>query len=111
MVNILLTIKSLCVVLPQMSECMKYFDNSGRNMSFKIEGDNGLVKYNDIWKKIKRLLDIRFHCKPVYTCRHIKIKVKAFNGVMHTIFYGDKIPKQGVLNICIAAINIDCHEN
>ena len=86
MVNILLTIKSLCVVLPQMSECMKYFDNSGRNMSFEIEGDNGLVKYNDIWKKIKRLLDIRFHCKPVYTCRHIKIKVKAFNGVMHTIF-------------------------
>ena len=27
-------IQSLCVILPQMSGCIKYFDNGGKNMSF-----------------------------------------------------------------------------
>ena len=26
----------LCVILPQMSGCIKHFDNGGKNMSFKI---------------------------------------------------------------------------
>ena len=30
-------IRSLCMLLPQMSEYVKYFDNGGKNMSFKIE--------------------------------------------------------------------------
>ena len=30
-------IRSLCMLLPQMSEYIKYFDNGGKNMSFKIE--------------------------------------------------------------------------
>ena len=30
-------IRPLCVTLPQMNGCIKYFDNSGKNMSFKIE--------------------------------------------------------------------------
>ena len=34
-----------------MSEYIKYFDNDGKNMSFKIENDNVLVKRNEIWKK------------------------------------------------------------
>ena len=41
-------IRFLCIVLPQMSGYIKYFDNSGKNMPFKIEGDCILVKYNDI---------------------------------------------------------------
>ena len=31
-----------------MSGYIKYFDNSRKNMSFKIEDENVLVKYNDI---------------------------------------------------------------
>ena len=27
----------LCIVLPQMGGCIKYFENGGKNMSFKIE--------------------------------------------------------------------------
>ena len=29
----------LCLVLPQMSGWIKYFENGGKNMSFKIEED------------------------------------------------------------------------
>ena len=29
-------IRSLCLVLPQMSAYVKYFENNGKNMSFKI---------------------------------------------------------------------------
>ena len=30
-------IRPLCVILPQMSGYIKYFENGGKNMSFKIE--------------------------------------------------------------------------
>ena len=42
-----------CIILPQMSGYIKYFENGGKNMSFKIEDDNVYVKYNEIWNKIK----------------------------------------------------------
>ena len=37
-----------------MSEYIKYFDNGGKNMSFKNEDDNILVKYDKIWNRIKK---------------------------------------------------------
>ena len=74
-------IRPLCVVLPQMSGYIKYFENGGKNMSFRIEDDSVLVKSNDIWNKIKGLLGIKFHSKPVYGEKYIKTKVKAFNGL------------------------------
>ena len=54
-------IRPLCIILPQMSGYIKYFDNDGKIMSFKIEDGSGLVKYNEIWNKIKKTLDIKFH--------------------------------------------------
>ena len=45
---------------------MKYFKNGGKNMSFVIKDDNVLDKYNKIWNKIKRTLNIKFHSMPVY---------------------------------------------
>ena len=45
--------KPLCTVLPQMSGYIKCFDNNGKNMSFKIENDNFLIRYNEIWNKLK----------------------------------------------------------
>ena len=44
-----------------MSEYIKYFDNGGKNMSFMIEDDSVLQKYNEIWNKIKNTLNIEFH--------------------------------------------------
>ena len=48
-------IKPLCIFLPQMSGYVKYFDNEGKIMSIKTENHCVLVKYNDIWKKIKEM--------------------------------------------------------
>ena len=43
----------LCVILPQMSGYIKYFENGGKNMSFKMEDDEVYVKYSQIWSKLK----------------------------------------------------------
>lgn len=48
-----------------------------------------------------------FHSRPIYDDKYIKTKVKTFNDVVHTIFQGDKIPKEGIHYTCIALINID----
>ena len=42
-----------------MSGYIKYFDNGGKNMTFKIENDNVLIKYNEIWNKIRKILNIK----------------------------------------------------
>ena len=34
----------LCIVLPQMSGCIKYFDSGGKNMSFKTDDDSVYIK-------------------------------------------------------------------
>ena len=34
----------LCIILPQMSGYIKYFENGGKNMSFKIEEDQVYIK-------------------------------------------------------------------
>ena len=68
-------IRPLCIVLPQMSGYKKYFDKDGKYVSFKIKGDNVLVKYIDIWNKIKEKLGIKFDCNPVHDEIYIKNKV------------------------------------
>ena len=54
-------------------------------MSVKIKDDIILVKY-EIWKKIKKALDIKFHSKPAYDEKYIKAKVKTFSGVVNSFF-------------------------
>ena len=59
-------VKPLCVILPQMTGYIKYFENVGKNMSFIIKDDEVLDKYKKICDKIERKLNIKFHSKPVY---------------------------------------------
>ena len=70
------TISPLCIVLPQMSGYIKYFEHGGKNMSFKIGDESVYIKHNQIWNKIKDLLNIRFHSEPIYDDNYIKTKVK-----------------------------------
>ena len=74
---------------------------------FLIKDDNVLDKYNEIWNKIKKTLNIEFHSMPVYDEKYIKAKVREFNGVIKTNFLGDEIPKENVHYACIACITID----
>ena len=100
-------VKQLCIILPQMSGYIKYFENGGKNMSFVIKDDDVLDKYNEIWNKIKKTLNTKFHSMPVYDEKYIKAKVREFNSVIKTNFLGDEIPKENVHYACIACIAID----
>ena len=60
------TVKPLCIILPQMSGYIKYFENGGKNMSFLIKDDEVREKYEEIWKVIKNKLGIKFHSEPIY---------------------------------------------
>ena len=46
----------LILLLPVMTRWIKYFENDGKNISFKIDDNDVYVKYNNIWNKIKYLL-------------------------------------------------------
>ena len=46
-------VKTLCIILPQMSGYIKYFENGGKNMSFLIKDDEVREKYKNIWDLIK----------------------------------------------------------
>ena len=78
--------KPLCIILPQMSGYIKYFENGGKDMPFVIKDDDVLDKYNKIWKKIKKTLSINFHSMTVYDGKYIKAKVREFNGVIKQTF-------------------------
>ena len=65
-----------CIILPQTTGYIKYFENRGKNMSFVIKDDDVLDKYNEIWDKIKGTLSTKFHSMPVYDEIYIKAKVR-----------------------------------
>ena len=100
-------VKPLCIILPQMTGYIKYFENRGKNMSFVIKDDDVLDKYNEIWDMIKNTLNIKFHSMPVYDEKYIKAKVREFNGVIKTNFLSDEVPKENEHYTCIACITID----
>ena len=76
-------------------------------MSFVIKDDDVLDKYNEIWNKIKKTLNIKFHSMHVYDEKYIKANVRNFNDVVKTNFLSDEIPKEGVHYACIACITVD----
>ena len=100
-------VKPLCIILPQMSGYIKYFENGGKNMSFLIKDDEVWDKYDKIWDVIKNKLNIKFHSEPVYEYKYLKAKVREFDGVIKTNFLGNDMPKENIHYTCIACITID----
>ena len=47
-------VQPLCVILPQMTRYIKYFDNGNKNMSFVTEDEKVHNKYNKIWEVIRK---------------------------------------------------------
>ena len=90
-----------------MSGYIKYFEIGSKNMSFKIEDEDVYLKYNEIWNKIKSILNVKFHSQPIYDEKYIKTKVKTFNSMINTMFLGYEIPKEKIHYVCIPAICID----
>ena len=76
-------------------------------MSFKIEDDDVYLKYNEIWNKIKKLLNsAKFSSEPIYNDQYIKTKVKSFSEVIKTLFNGNEIPKERIKYLCIPCISV-----
>ena len=82
---------------------IKYFDNGGKNMSFKIEDESVYLKHTEIWNKIKDILNVKFHSQLIFDDKYIKNKVKTFNNMINTLFLGDEISKERIHHVCIAA--------
>ena len=59
-------IRPLCVILLQRSGYIKWFDNGGKNMSFKIKSKEVYLKYAEIWNKIKSILNAKLCSQPIY---------------------------------------------
>ena len=100
-------VKPLCIILPQMNDYIKYFENGGKNMSFLIKNSEVWEKYEDIWNVIKNKLNIKFHSQPIYENKYLKAKVREFDGSIKTNFLGNNVPKENTHCTCIACITLD----
>ena len=71
-----------------MSGYIKSFENGGKNISFLFKNDQVWKKYEIIWDVIKNKLGIKFHSEPIYEQKHLKAKIREFDGVIKTNFFG-----------------------
>ena len=87
---------------------VRSFDGN-RTMSFKISDNKLLKKYNQIWKRIKKLLKIKFDSEPVYgdNDKYIKTKIKIYGGSVNTNFQGKSVPKEKAPCKCLSIIMLD----
>ena len=69
--------------------------HSNKTMSFKVNDNKLLKKYNKIWEKISSLLDIKFDSQPVYGDggKYIKTKIKMYGDRVNENSQGKKVPK------------------
>ena len=85
-------IQPLCVILPQMSGYIKYFDDGGKTMSFVTDDEEVYKKYNEIWEVVRKLLKLKFIFNPFRDDKYIIAKLKIFNGTNRTTFTNNIIP-------------------
>ena len=78
-------------------------------MSFKISDSKLLKKYNQIWKRVEKLLKIKFDSEPVYgdNDKYIKTKIKIYGGSVNTNFQGKSVPKEKAPCKCLSIIMLD----
>ena len=100
-------IQPLCVIFPQMSGYIKYFDYGGKNMSFVTDDKEIYKKYNEIWEVVRKLLKLKFTVSLVRDDKYIIAKLKIFNGINRTTFTNNIIPFEENHYTCISAIDID----
>ena len=101
-------IQPLCIILPQVSRYIKYFDNGEKNMSFVTDDKNVYEKYDEIWKVVKGLLKLKFTASPIRDDKYMLAKLKIFKKKNLTAFNNNNIvPMEKSHYICIPSIDID----
>ena len=98
----------LCIILPQMVCYVKHFD-SNKTMSFKVNDNKLLKKYNKIWEEIIDLLNIKFDSQPVYGDgdKYIKTKIKMYGDRVNTNLQDKKVLKENASYKCLSLIMLD----
>ena len=88
-------IRPLCIKLSQMTGYVRKFEGN-TTMSFKISDKELLQKYNQIWKKVKGLLNIKFNSENVDgdNNKYIKTKIKTYGDSVLTNFEEKKCQKK-----------------
>ena len=100
-------IQPLCVILAQMSEYIKYFDDGGKTMSFVTDDKEVYKKYNEIWEVVRKLLKLKFFVSTARDDKYIIAKLKIFKNINITTFTNNTIPEENTHYSCISAIDID----
>ena len=100
-------IQPLCIILPQMSGYIKYFDDVEKNMSFVTDDEEIYEKYDEIWKVVRKLLKLKFTVDPIRDDKYIIAKLKIFKKINRTTFTDNIIPFEKNHCTCIPAIDID----
>ena len=87
---------------------VRNFDGN-RTMSFKISDSKLLKKYNQIWKRVEKLLKIKFDSELVYgdNDKYIKTKMKIYGGSVNTNLQGKSVPKEKGPCKCLSIIMLD----
>ena len=87
---------------------VKIFDRN-KTMSFKVNENKLLKKYNKIWGKISNLMNIEFDSEPVYddNDKYIETKIKLYGDKVNTNFQGRKLPKENASYKCLLLIMLD----
>ena len=86
---------------------IKYFDDSGKNMSFVKDDEKIYEKYNEIWEVVRKLLKLKCTVDPVRDDKYTIAKLKIFNRINRTTFTDNAIPIEKNLYTCILVIDID----
>ena len=81
-------------ILSKKNAYRRDFDKT-KCMSFLIKDEKLLEKYNEIWKKVSKIIKKEFDNNPVYNEKYIKTKIKYYNGKINTNFHNNKISKEG----------------
>ena len=81
--------------LPQMIGYVRKFEGN-TTMSFKISDKQLLKKYNQIWKKVEKLLKINLNSELIYgdNDKYIKTKIKTYGGSVNKNCQGKEMPKE-----------------
>ena len=74
-----------------MNAYAKYFDKNNKQINLLVNDKEILKTYNEIWDKMKNLLERKFDSEPVYNDKYIKAKISLNNPN----FCVKEIPIQG----------------
>ena len=72
-----------------------------------LADDDIILKYNEIWEKVKKLLSVQFDSRLVYDEKYSKTRAKDFEDKAITKFTDNEVPKENIQYSCIAAISVD----